>query len=136
MKRSNSSRAIDALIALSLSLAAVLLYRKIFRLWWMYDDPFLINILRGVPLHATLYDPALYAKLGRPIFNPLLMLSWALALRWFGVDPPALYIHQLVSFALLPALLYLLFRLWSPRLLAAAAAGVFPLRGPTLEGVR
>src|SRR5438105_1056764 len=129
------SRFIDAAVAAALAALAVLLYRKILHLWWMYDDAFLVNMLRPASIADTFHDRALYAKLGRPIFNPLLMLSLKLDLRQFGLDTHALYVHQLVAFALLPALLYLLFRLWSGRVVSALAVAIFTIGGPTLQVV-
>ena len=129
------SRSIDAAVAAALAVLAALVYRKILRLWWMYDDAFLVNMLRPASLGDIWRDRALYAKLGRPIFNPLLLLSFKLDLQCFGAEPHALYVHQLVAFALLPALLYVLFRLWSPRLAAALAAVVFTISGPSLQVV-
>src|SRR5256885_16872768 len=125
------SKLLDAAVAAALAALAVLLYRKILRLWWMYDDAFLVTMLRPASIADAFHDRALYAKLGRPIFNPLLMLSLKLDLRQFGLDTQALYVHQLVAFALLPALLYLLFRLWSGRVVSALAVAIFTIGGPT-----
>lgn len=125
----------DALAACALFAAALLVYRKILRLWWMYDDPFLVNLLRKFLLPATLHSRALYRALGRPIFNPLLMVSLKADLLAFGLDTTRLYIHHLIAFALVPPLLYLLCRLWTPPPPALAAAGVALISGPTLEVV-
>jgi hypothetical protein len=132
MKRGHSSRTIDAILVVALAAAAFLLFRKILRLWWMYDDAFLIRILQAVSLQTMLHDRAFYSQLGRPIFNPLLMVSWKLDLQQFGLNTKALYLHQLIAFALLAMFLYLLFRLWSSPIASAAAAVVFTISGPTL----
>ncbi|HEV2722080.1 MAG TPA: hypothetical protein VG323_18815 [Thermoanaerobaculia bacterium] len=122
-------------MAAALAALAALVYRKILRLWWMYDDAFLVNMLKPASLGDVWHDRALYAKLGRPIFNPLLMLSETLDLQRFGAEPHAFYVHQLVAFALLPPLLYLLLRLWAPRAAAAITAVVFTISGPSLQVV-
>src|SRR5207253_7723478 len=115
-----------------LAATVFVLYRKILDLWWMYDDAYLIRMLRSTTLSATLHDRAFYAQLGRPIFNPLLMVSWKLDLQRFGLNTRALYFHQLIALAVLALLLYALFRLWSSRVASAAAAVVFLIAGPTL----
>src|SRR5947209_3817374 len=101
----------------------------------MFDDAYLIRMLRTVSLVAPLHDRAFYAQLGRPIFNPLLMISWKIDLERFGLNTYALYWHQLIAFALVPAFLYVLFRLWSTPLASAAAALFFTISGPTLAVV-
>lgn len=129
------SKSIDAAVAAALALLAVLVYRKVLGLWWMYDDAFILNILRRAQLGDVWHDRAIYARFGLPIFNPLLLASLKADLLRFGLDARAFYVHQLVAFALLPPLLYLLLRLWSPPLGAAAAAAVFTISGPTLQVV-
>jgi len=128
-------RLTDALAAFALFAAALLVYRKILRLWWMYDDPFLVNLLRQFSLPQSLYARDLYHALGRPIFNPLLMFSLKADLLAFGLDTTRLYVHHLIAFALIPPLLYLLCRLWTPPLASLAAAGTALVAGPTLEVV-
>jgi hypothetical protein len=128
-------RLTDALAAGALFAASLLVYRKILRLWWMYDDPFLVNLLRQFSLPQSLYARDLYHALGRPIFNPLLMFSLKADLLAFGLDTTRLYVHHLIAFALIPPLLYLLCRLWTPPSASLATAGAALVAGPTLEVV-
>ncbi|HKS22669.1 MAG TPA: hypothetical protein VJZ76_07720 [Thermoanaerobaculia bacterium] len=128
-------RLTDALAAGALFIASLVVYRKILRLWWMYDDPFLVNLLRQFSLPQSLYARDLYHALGRPIFNPLLMFSLKADLLAFGLDTTRLYVHHLIAFALIPPLLYLLCRLWTPPLASLATAGTALVAGPTLEVV-
>src|ERR1044071_7154113 len=127
-------RLTDALAAGALFIASLLVYRKILRLWWMYDDPFLVNLLRQFSLPQSLYARDLYRALGRPIFNPLLMFSLKADLLAFGLDTTRLYVHHLIAFALIPPLLYLLCRLWTPPPASLAAAGTALIAGPTPQG--
>src|SRR4029079_14515689 len=128
-------RLTDALAAGALFAASLLVYRKILRLWWMYDDPFVVNLLRQFSLPQSLYARDLYHALGRPIFNPLLMFSLKADLLAFGLDTTRLYVHHLIAFALIPPLLYLLCRLWTPPVASLAAAATALVAGPTLEVV-
>jgi hypothetical protein len=135
MKDGHFSRAADAVICLLLSTSSVLLYRKIVRLWWMFDDPFLINLLRGTSILGVFHDRGLHRQIGRPLFGPLLFLSLKLDLQLFGLSSQAFYVHQLVAFALLPPLLYLLLRLWCPIVPSAFAAAVAMAAGPMTDVV-
>jgi hypothetical protein len=121
----------DAAIAAALAAVSALFYRKVTRLWWMYDDAYLLRLLRDVSLPGTLHNAA-FREQGRPLFNPLLLLSLKLDLLRFGDNARSFYVHQIAAFALLSALLYLMFRLWSSPLASAAAVAAFTIAGPTL----
>lgn len=123
----------DWLIALGLSTTAALIFRKITRLWWMFDDPFHFNILQRVSVWGTLYDKILYNALGTPLFTPFLMLSLKIDTVLFGADARRFYIHQLCVVLLLPAAEYLLLRLWCSRMAAATAAVITCFAGPSLS---
>src|SRR4029079_16343728 len=75
---------------------AILLYRKILRLWWMYDDP---GHLRSFGA-ATLREVLLPRAGNDPTFTPLLTLSLKGDLAWFGTDARFFYVHQLISLSL------------------------------------
>jgi len=101
----------------------------------MYDDPFLLNLLKNPSVHGVLYEQAVHHQIGRPLFGPLLFLSLKLDLQFFGLKSEAFYVHQLVAFALLPTLLYLLLRLWNPVIPSLCAAGVCMAAGPMCDVV-
>lgn len=130
-----SRRFVDAAIAFLLAVVVAVIFRKITRLWWMFDDPFHFNILQRVSVLGTLYDKTLYNALGTPLFTPFLMLSLKSDLVAFGANARPFYIHQLLVFMLLPAAEYLLLRLWCSRMTAAATALITSLAGPTLSVV-
>ncbi len=125
----------DFLIALLLATATAGIFRKITRLWWMFDDPFHFNILQRVSVLGTLYDKLLYNALGTPLFTPFLMMSLKIDLVVFGDNARSFYIHQLIVVALLPAIEYLLLRLWCSRIVAVSAVLITCLAGPTLSVV-
>jgi hypothetical protein len=121
------------MIAFALSTCVGAIFRKITRLWWMFDDPFHFNILKPVTIFGTLYNKALYNALGTPIFTPFFMMSLRGDLSMFGQNARDFYIHQLLVVMLLPAAEYLLLRLWCSRLTSAATALITCLAGPTLS---
>jgi hypothetical protein len=130
-----SRRLVDSAIALLLAVVVGAIFRKITRLWWMFDDPFHFNILQRVSVVGTLYDKTLYNALGTPLFTPFLMLSLRSDLALFGGNARPFYIHQLLVVMLLPAAEYLLLRLWCSRMTAAATALITCLAGPALSVV-
>lgn len=119
----------EAGIALALAAAAWLLYFPVLRLWWIYDD---FHHLRYLMTHRPgwyLFDAAGFREFPAKVFTPLLFLSLDADRRLFGLDPRPFYLHHLVAFALCPAVLYGVLRLWLSRLWAAVAAWIF-LLGP------
>ncbi len=129
----NPRRFADAAIALLLAMVVAETFRKIIRLWWMFDDPFHFNILQRVSVLGTLYDKTLYNALGTPIFTPFFMLSLKSDRVWFGSNATAFYTHQLLVLVLLPAAEYFLLRLWCSRTTAASTALITCLAGPILS---
>src|SRR5438132_6306760 len=124
---------IDAAFCATLIALAWFVFRKIVRLWWMFDDPFLLNILKTRGVAHIFNDSDIYRFLGTPLFNPFLLLSLRLDLTVFGLDAWSFYVHYLVSFILITPMLYLLLRLWCSPLAAGVAAAVFTVAGPTLD---
>lgn len=47
----------DALFCAVLIGMTILVYRKILRLWWMFDDPFHLNILKGFSVWTACIIP-------------------------------------------------------------------------------
>ncbi|HKI06523.1 MAG TPA: hypothetical protein VKK31_31395 [Thermoanaerobaculia bacterium] len=121
--------AADAGLALALAGAAWLLYGSVLGLWWTHDD---FHHFRFLLTHRPgwyLFDAEGFRDFPAGVFTPLLFLSLDADRRLFGLDPYLFYLHQLLAFALCPAVLYGVLRLWLRRLWAAAGAWVF-LTGP------
>jgi hypothetical protein len=121
--------AAEAGAALALAAAAWLLYGPVLRLWWTHDDFYHLRYLITHRPGWYLFDAAGFRELPAKVFTPLLFLSLDVDRRLFGLDPRAFYLHQLVVFALAPAVLYGVLRFWLPRLWSAAGAWIF-LIGP------
>jgi hypothetical protein len=108
-------RWIDAALALALAAIAYFLYRKIGRLWWMFDDPVHLNILAVHRVGDYLFSAEFWRHFIAPVFTPLLLLSLRFDVAAFGLHPQAFYRHQLLGVVLIAPLLYALLRLWLPR---------------------
>ncbi|HSY51622.1 MAG TPA: hypothetical protein VLC46_22660 [Thermoanaerobaculia bacterium] len=116
-----SRRYADAALALLLTVVAIVVYRKVLRLWWMFDDPYHLGLLGGTKV-TELATRAFWHQFARPLFTPLFFASLKLDLALFGANAERLYLHQLLAFALIPPLFYLALRLWLRTSLAFAAA--------------
>jgi hypothetical protein len=112
-------------IALALAGAAWLLYGPVLRLWWTHDDFYHLRYLLTHRPGWYLFDASGFREFPAKVFTPLLFLSLDADRRLFGLNPHLFYLHQLLVFALCPAVLYGVLRLWLPRLWAAAGAWIF-----------
>ncbi|MFL6261409.1 MAG: hypothetical protein ACJ76Y_17060 [Thermoanaerobaculia bacterium] len=106
----------DAVIALALTAAAWLLYDPILRLWWTYDDFYHFrHLITGRPWWYF-FDSSEYRRLEAKVLTPLLFFSLDLDRRLFGLNAYPFYLYQLVAFALCPAAIYGVLRIWLQRL--------------------
>lgn len=110
----------------------LVLFRKVIRLWWMYDDPFQLRMLRDVGLGSLLTTKEFYG--GSSVFTPLLILSLKLDHLLFGVQAPGFYAHQLASLVLMLLLEYWLLRLWCAPLPSLAAV-IVTVAGAPLQQI-
>ncbi len=113
---------------------AGLLYARVLGLWWIYDDFYHLRHLLTHRAGWYLFDASGFRDFPAKVFTPLLFLSLDADRRVFGLDPGPFYLHHLLAVALCPALLYLVSRLWLPRLWAFTGAGVF-LLGPAFSSL-
>jgi len=125
---------VDAGLALLLVAIAIGIYRKVLRLWWMFDDPYHLNLISATPFRA-LTTRVFWHQFSTPIFTPLLLMSLKLDLKYFGARAEPFYIHQLVAFALIAPLLYFVLRLWLHPAPAFAAALASIVGVPVLSAV-
>jgi hypothetical protein len=124
------SRGVDIVLAVLLALASVLLYRKVTRLWWTYDDAFLIHLAIEHPARDHFIGTSLWSTLPQPLFTPLLTSSYDAAFSSFGLDPGAFYVCYLILIAVLAAALYATLRLWLTRAASASAVLLFMAGAP------
>ena len=118
-------RLADALIPVALILGVVLLYRKVTRLWWTWDDAYLLHIAATHAVRDQFIDGSIWLSMPQQLFTPLLTASYGALLAAFGANPRPFYFVQLAEVALTGAALYLTLRLWLSRGAAACAAMVF-----------
>lgn len=127
-------RAADIFLAVVLALITLTLYRKITRLWWTYDDAFLIHIAADHPASDHFVAPSLWRSMPQRLFTPLLTASFDAELSQFGVNAIDFYRVQLALVMLLSIAVFFLGRMWLSPLASAAAAFLF-ITGPPICGL-
>jgi hypothetical protein len=83
----------DLVAVFVLGILHLLLYRKVVRLWWTYDD---VNNLRSViqfPFHSPFVDGRVWPQ---QLFTPFMLLAAEAKLAMFGFDTSGWYVAHLV----------------------------------------
>jgi hypothetical protein len=117
-------------IAAALALAVVLLYRKVLRLWWTWDDAYLLHIAIVRAAREHFFAPSLWRSMPQRLFTPLLTASYDSELSLFGFRARPFYAIHLGELALLAVALYAMLRQWLAREAAAAGALLALLGAP------
>lgn len=99
----------DGLIAAGLVLLLVVLYRKVVRLWWTYDDVYLLHLAIDHTLADAFFDAAAWPQ---KLFTPLLMVVYEPSMAVFGLDPSRWFVLHLALAALSVIAFYAALRLW------------------------
>jgi hypothetical protein len=123
-------RWIDALLVAAILLAVALLYRKVTRLWWIWDDTYLLHIVSEHRVLDYFIDSSVWLSMPQQLFTPLLTTSYDAELALFGLNPIPFYIVHLAELAAIAIALAFALRLWMSRAAAACAAFLFLVGTP------
>ena len=112
-----------------------LIYHPALKLWWTFDDPYILELaIFQNPIDFFL-RPDVYQRLSIANFTPLLVVSYALNYHLFGFEPQWFYAYQILLLGLLATGIFLLVRRWHSLTVAVWAALLFLASGPaTLSG--
>lgn len=116
---------LGGLLALGLAL-----YSSVCRLWWTYDDLFVLHLARTHSWREILFSPELWQGLPSRMFTPLLLLSFKVDAGLFGLHPGAFYVHHLVILFGGTVVLYLALRRRLPPSSSGLMAALFLLGLP------
>ena len=111
-----------------LSALTVVLYRKIVRLWWIWDDPATLRLILDRSLWKPFVDGASWP---RKMFTPLLTVAFELQHALFDLDAARYYVLHLVIVIATAIAVYAAFRSFDGTAPALSAAVVF-IAGPPL----
>lgn len=115
----------DFVAALALSASPFLLYGSVTKLFWTWDDAFLLRVAHSHRVGEYFFSPTLWRSMPMRLFTPLLMASYDVELSLFGANPTPFYVVNLLQIGLLAAVIFAVLRLWLELPLAAGAALIF-----------
>lgn len=121
----------DAAALLLLPLLNVLLYRKVVRLWWTYDDVNTLHLLFDNRLRDAFTNAKVWPQ---QLFTPLLMVAFDLQRRMFGLEPARFYVFQIVAVCAATLAVYAAVRQFIDAKRSFVAAAMFAA-GPPLCSV-
>ena len=102
-----------------------LLYRKVLRLWWTFDDAYLLHIAATHIPRQYFLDPNVWREMPQHLFTPLLTLTYDSELSLFGFTASGYYAVQLALLAAAALALYGTLQLYVARRYAFAGALLF-----------
>lgn len=114
-EREKDRPAIDLALAALIAVLGWAVYHRALGLWLTYDDFFHLHYLHDSGFGEYLYRSEVWRRMPGRMITQLMFLSFDVDTSLFGIDARAFLIHQLVSFSLCLAVLYLVLRLWLPR---------------------
>jgi len=106
----------------------IVLYRKVTRLWWTYDDPWNLHVSLVRRWTDAFTMPDIWPQ---HFFTPLLIATYETLLRFAGLDPDHWYRIQLVLIGICAVAVFFALRLYVGTLPALGGALVFAA-GPPL----
>jgi hypothetical protein len=109
----------DFISAVLLLAVVVLLYRKITRLWWTYDDAYILHLVIANKLRSFFTDGTVWPQ---KLFTPLEPLAFRVQLAWFGLDPARWFALHLALIAASVIAIFAAARAWFDEVGAFIAA--------------
>lgn len=115
-------RAVPIAAAVALALLTAVLYRKVLRLWWNYDDFHLLHLVIDHQVLASFHDGAVWPQ---KLFTPLLLVAFEGQFVAFGLDPRSWFVVHLGVMAAAAIALFFALRLYFALLASFAGAVLF-----------
>src|SRR4051794_21786825 len=120
----------DALLVAAIVLTVVLLYHKVTRLWWLWDDTYLLHIVSEHRMLDYFADGSVWRSMQQQLFTPLLTASYGTEVALFGLNPVPFHVVHLLELAAIAIALAFALRLWMSRAAAASASFLFLVGTP------
>src|SRR5438105_13739550 len=115
----------DILAAVALAICTLLLYRKSTRLWWTYDDAYLLHIAIVHPARDHFIGSSIWRSMPQRLFTPLLTASYDAEFALFGLSAAHFYTLHLALLVILVVAVFATLRLWFATIAAAFIALIF-----------
>ena len=97
-------------ISIFLVMFNIMVYYGRLNNWWIYDDPYLLELAVLHNPFDFFLKPDVYQSLSTSNFTPLVVLSYALDYYIFGFSPYWFYAHQLILISMCTVLLFFVIR--------------------------
>jgi len=120
-------KARDVLIAIGLAMLVFVLYRKVTRLWWTYDDAYLLHLAIDHSVVDEFFNASVWPQ---KLFTPLVLAVYESDLTLFGLEPARWFAVHLAVFVLSALALYAALRLWFGPSRAGVAALLYAASVP------
>lgn len=120
----------DLVICLLLSALCFLLYRKVVRLWWTYDDAYLVHLAIDHTVVDEFFNASVWPQ---KLFTPLVMAVYESDMALFGLEPARWFVVHLFVFVFSVLAFYAVLRMWLPPSRAGAGALLYAASVPVVS---
>ncbi|HJQ37897.1 MAG TPA: hypothetical protein VKB93_12235 [Thermoanaerobaculia bacterium] len=118
------------LVCLLLSAFCFVLYRKVVRLWWTYDDVYLVHIAIDHTVVDEFFNASIWPQ---KLFTPLVLAVYEGDMALFGLEPSRWFVVHLIALALSTLAFFAALRLWLPWLPAGVGALLYAASVPIVS---
>ena len=105
-------------------------YYQILSGYWRWDDTAILLRLLKNPVWKYFCIPSVYQELSCSNLTPWVMLSYKGDLTLFGLNPPAFYLHHLLSLSFITVAGYYFLSLWLNKKFAFSGMVLFTIGAP------
>ena len=120
-------------IACGIAAVVWILFHKITRLWWTYDDAYLIHLAVVHPALDHFFGGSLWHSMPQQLYTPLLTASYDAELSLFGADGSRFYAVHLIELMLAAVAIFAAMRMWLDNIRASFGALLFILGAPVVN---
>jgi hypothetical protein len=120
----------DVAFCLLLSALCFLLYRKVVRLWWTYDDVYLVHLAIDHTVADEFFSASVWPQ---KLFTPLVLAVYEADLSLFGLAPARFFVVHLAVLVLSTLAFFAALRLWLSPIRAATGALLYAASVPIVS---
>lgn len=118
------------LLCLLLSALCFLLYRKVVRLWWTYDDAYLVHLAIDHTVADEFFNASVWPQ---KLFTPLVLTVYEADMQLFGLEPSRWFVVHLIALIVSTLAFFAALRLWFSEWQAGAGALLYAASVPIVS---
>ncbi len=119
------NRGEDRFYLIAIAIVTVWLYHKVTRLWWTYDDAYLLHVAVAHSASDHFFGSSIWRSMPQHLFTPLLTASYDAGLSIVGLNAAAFHASALVLLASAAVAIFWTARMWMSSSAAAVATVLF-----------